>query len=303
MTAAPRVSVIVPAFNAAQTIRETVDSILAQTVQDIEVIVVDDGSTDGTIDVVRGFGDERVRLVEQHNGGAAAARNTGIGRAAGTWVAFLDSDDLWLPEKLERQLAELERTGMDAALTSVVLVDANLAPLEVRHSTPSDDLLMDFLSFRNLPAVMDTLIVRRSRLEQVGRFSADLVILEDWDLLIRLARNGGVHPVTEPLALYRQHPGNRSRDLSIHIEPGFKVLGRLFADPTLPAHVRRRRRLIYGRFYAMLSGGAFKVRDWPEALRWGVRALRSDPRTAGYLLALPLRAVRRRLARRALARS
>jgi GT2 family glycosyltransferase len=239
--------------------------------------------------------------VAQANTGVSAARNAGIARATGEWVAFLDADDLWLPHKLECQLGELERTGMAAAQSSVVFVDGDLRPLRVASCRPSDDMLMEFLSFRNMPAVMETLIVRRALLAELGGFSADLMILEDWDLMIRLARSGGVHAIAEPLALYRVHEGNRSRDLSIHIEPGFTVLGQLFDDPTLPPHVRRRRRLIYGRFYAMLAGGALKVRDWPQVLRWTVRALRSDPRTIGYILALPARILRRGRAGRLLA--
>ncbi len=298
MSVSPLVSAVVPAFNAEATIRATLDSILAQTFAGLEVIVVDDGSTDATVDVVRQIEDPRVRLVEQPNGGAAAARNLGIHHARGDWVAFLDSDDLWLPHKLERQLEELEASGMDAAQSSVVFVDEDLTPLGVRRCAPSTDALMDFLSFRNMPAAMETLIVRRRLLEDLGGFSAELVILEDWDLMIRLARNGGVHNVMEPLALYRVHEGNRSRDLSIHIEPGLEVLERLFADPALPAHVHSQRKLVYARFYAMLAGGAFKVRDMREAIRWASRALRSDPRVAGHIIGLPWRAIMRGLARR-----
>lgn len=97
--------------------------------------------------------------------------------------------------------------------------------------------------------------------------------------------------------MYRVHAGNRSRDLELHVEPGLKVLGRLFEDPDLPADVRERRREVYARFYTMLSGGAVKVGDWRESIRWAGRALRNDPRMIGYMSLLPYRKLRRRITR------
>src|SRR6187455_2532028 len=99
-----RVSVIIPAYNAANFICDTVDSALAQTHRDLEVIVVNDGSTDDTLARLETFG-SRIRVLDLVNGGVARARNTGVSNAAGSWIAFLDADDLWAPEKLERQLA------------------------------------------------------------------------------------------------------------------------------------------------------------------------------------------------------
>src|SRR5688572_33231336 len=101
----PTVSVVIPAYNAAAFIRETIDSALAQTYRDFEVIVVNDGSTDDTMARLREFG-SRIRVHEQSNSGVATARNSGVKIATGSWIAFLDSDDLWMPQKLERQLAD-----------------------------------------------------------------------------------------------------------------------------------------------------------------------------------------------------
>ena len=107
--AAPRVSVIVPVFNRAGSIPRALESVAAQTFQDYEIIVVDDGSTDGSADVVERLGLARVRLIRSpQNRGAAAARNIGISAASGQWIAFLDSDDFWAPDKLAHQLAALE---------------------------------------------------------------------------------------------------------------------------------------------------------------------------------------------------
>ena len=99
-----RVSVVIPAYNAANFIRDTVDSALAQTHRDLEVIVVNDGSTDDTLNRLQPYG-SRIRVLDLANGGVARARNTGVKEATGSWIAFLDADDLWRPEKIERQLA------------------------------------------------------------------------------------------------------------------------------------------------------------------------------------------------------
>ena len=113
----PRVSVIIPAYNAAATIAGTVESVLAQTCQDFEIICVDDGSTDATVAIIKQFG-ERVRLIEQANSGPAAGRNNGARNSSGEYLAFLDADDLWAPQFLERSVAALDS---DHYLSLVVL--------------------------------------------------------------------------------------------------------------------------------------------------------------------------------------
>jgi glycosyltransferase involved in cell wall biosynthesis len=294
----PLVSVVIPAYNSARTVRPAIDSALAQTMNDLEVIVVDDGSTDGTAEVARAVDDRRVNVLVQENAGAAAARNTAIAAASGRYVGLLDADDLWLPHKLERQLELLQsRADVSAVQTGVFNVDDQLRLLAVKRCTQSHDPLLDTLCFRNMPGNMSTLLIERAKFEQMGVFDTSLVILEEWDMHIKCARYCNLQSLAEPLALYRIYPGNRSRDLDIHIEPGFKVLVRLFADPDLPPHIASQKRAIYGRFYTMLAGGAFKVGRWRECSRWAGRALLSDPRMLGYMLGLPSRRLRRRLAR------
>jgi glycosyltransferase involved in cell wall biosynthesis len=295
-TRTPLVSVIVPAYNAARTLATTLQSVLEQTVSDFEIVVVDDGSSDGTAEVARSVVDHRIRVVTQENGGAAAARNNGIDHACGTWVAFLDADDVWVPNKLEQQLAYVDsRPGVDAVQTGAFFVNDQLEVLHVRRCKPSEDALLDTLLFRNLPAFLSTLMVRASRLEEIGHFDTELEILEEWDMAIKTARFCNLSSVEEPLCLYRTHGGNRSLNLDIHIAPGLLVLERLFADPDLPAHIRARRRSIYAHFYSMLAGGALRVGRYRECAGWAIKALRSDPRSFGYMAQLPVRRVSRLL--------
>ncbi len=294
----PLVSVVVPAYNAARTLSATVESILAQTERDLEVIVVDDGSSDGTVEVARAVDDERVRVVVRENAGASAARNTGIAEATGTWVAFLDSDDVWVPVKLERQLAYVAaHPDVHAVQTGAFFVDNNLQVRYERRCKPSRDALWESLLFQNLPSFPSTLMIRRSKLDEIGPFDTSLEILEDWELAIRASRFCNLQSIEEPLSLYRTHPGNRSLDIGIHLAPGLLVLDRLFADPGLPERVRAGRRRVYAHLYTMLAGGAFKVGDYDDCRRWAMKALRYDPRSIRYMVELPVRRMRRLLSK------
>jgi glycosyltransferase involved in cell wall biosynthesis len=292
------VSVVIPAYNSASTVGDSVQSALQQSVDDIEIIVVDDGSTDDTAGVVQQIPDNRVRLESRPNGGAAAARNTGIEAARGGYVALLDADDLWLPKKLELQLHVLQRrTEVRAVQSGAFFVDPNLRVISERRCVPSVDALLETLRFQNMPNNMSTLVIERRMFDSMGLFDTSLEILEEWDMAIKVARHCNLVSIEEPLSLYRVHPGNRSRNLQIHIQPGLTVLDRLFADPTLPPHIRASEREIYARFFAMLSGGALKVHSWRECLVWATKALRTDPTTVGYMTALPLRRAARRMSR------
>jgi glycosyltransferase involved in cell wall biosynthesis len=295
-SASPVISVVIPAYNSKRTIVETIQSALAQEDVTVEVIVVDDGSSDDTAVIAESVGDPRVRVVRKVNGGAPSARNAGIAEATGEWVAFLDADDLWVTHKLRAQLKALRAVPNGfAAHAGAYIVDDDMNVLQIRRCSESSNNLLAYLLFQNLPAVASSWIVRRDVLEQIGGFDAGLVILEDWDLSIKLARYGDPINMAEPLTYYRQHPANRSRNLDIHIEPGFTVLERVFADPTLPPEIQAHRREIYARFYTMLCGGAFRVRRWKSCIYWASRALRTDPRTLGYMAALPIRKLRRHL--------
>ncbi len=294
---APRVSVVIPAFNAVKTLEATVNSVLAQTVREIEIIVVDDGSTDGTLKLASSFRDDRLRAVHQQNAGVSAARNVGLRSATGDYVAFLDSDDLWLPEKLAKQLALIESDRTISAVQSgVFFVDDDLNVLSVRRCTDTGDAFRESLLFRNLPAFPSTLLVNREQLLRLGGFDESLVILEDWDLAVRLSRKG-FRSIEEPLGLYRVHAGNRSRNVDLHVAPGFSVLKRVFDDQELPFELRRFRRRAYAAFFRMLAGGYANRQDVKNAIRWGVRAVTMHPAEIGYLVQLPLRRLQRRMSR------
>lgn len=292
----PIVSVVVVTYNKADVLAEAIRSVLAQTVRPIEVLVVDDGSTDRTAEVVRSFGDQ-VRYLPKENGGTGSARNLGIAEARGEHVAFLDGDDLWLPRKLEVQMQAFEREPEILAVQcGAYCVDHRLeAVLEVRRCDPRLDTLLDFLFFRNLPAFASCVVVKRRVFDQIGGFGTDLVILSDWDMACRIARAGTLRSVPDLFVLYRHYPSNQSRNVEIHIDSGERSLRRFFAAPDLDPGLRAREAAIRARFYAMIAGGYARNRNWTKAFVWSGKAVRTSPNVLPYVAGTPMRRLRRLL--------
>ncbi len=198
----PRVSVIIPAYNSAAYTVETVDSVLAQTYRDFEVIVVDDGSTDSTREALAPYAG-CIQYVYKDNGGACSARNEGIRRARGEYLACLDCDDLWLPEKLEYSLPILEQ---DPGLGFVCSPCFTIGPTgeligEVRYPFDQTNAYMNRLAENFVLA--PTVVMRRTCLERVGFFDERIFIPADWDLWLRLSRRFRVGYIDHPLSKYR----------------------------------------------------------------------------------------------------
>ena len=208
----PRVSVIIPTYNCAQYIGVAVESVLAQTFADYELIVVDDGSTDETADTLKPY-EGRITLIHQENQERSAARNTGIRASSGQYIAFLDSDDIWQPNKLKRQVAILDQYP-EVVLTycQALYVDIDGRPVEFVGETASGesgseiivaDLSRNLLLGNVISGGGSTPMVRRAALEEVGLFDEILSYAEDWDMWMRLSRKGPFAYVPEPLACYR----------------------------------------------------------------------------------------------------
>jgi glycosyltransferase involved in cell wall biosynthesis len=210
----PRVSVVIPTYNSAAMVKEAIDSVLAQTYSDFEVVVMDDGSTDDTESVVRQFGD-RVRYFKQENQGVSAARNAGIKRSRGDYLAFLDSDDLWLTEKLAEQIPLLER-------------DPKLGLVYCDWTVVSGRTLLQSSYLKGLPAasgyVFDELIqsgfiltsgvvMRRAGLNDVGNFDTSLTIAQDYDLWLRISYRWKVQLVDKCLFTKQSWDGSLSSNL------------------------------------------------------------------------------------------
>jgi glycosyltransferase involved in cell wall biosynthesis len=196
-------------------------SVLAQQEIELEVLVVDDGSTDDTAGAVRSLADPRVGLLRhQSSRGVATARNAGAAAARGTWIALLDDDDLWSPQKLTRQVRAAEQVEARWAYTGAVEID-DVGRLLGGGRPPPPELLVRELTRRNLmPAGCSNVVVHADVFRSSGGFDVGLRHLADWDLWLRLARHGYPSCVTDPLVAYRLHPAQATLDTDGMIAEG-----------------------------------------------------------------------------------
>ena len=215
------VSVVIPAHNAAATLQHTLLSVRAQTYGNLEIIVVDDGSTDATQAIASDNRrrDRRITVLQQPNGGVASARNRGIASCTGEYIAFVDADDLWAPQKIEKQMALVARSANPRAAnyTHFAMVDAAgwTTNSPVQSASYSDPLAA--LCRENIIGNGSALLVHRDLVAQVGRFDESLRArhaqgCEDLDFYIRLAERTSIATLPEPLTGYRQHNGAMSAD-------------------------------------------------------------------------------------------
>lgn len=292
----PQVSVIIPTYNSASYLREAVESVLSQTYRDFEILVIDDGSTDETPEIVKRYG-RQVRYLHQSNSGVAVARNRGISESQGQYVAFLDSDDTWFPRKLECQMEALTRARLARASSTAYLVTrSDLTPIAERqnhrHGAALEDLLL-----RGTIVFISTVVCEKSLLDLTGGFDPTLSQCADWDMWIRLAGHTEFVAVDEPLVNYRQHENNMSRNAQLLERDSLCVLEKAFAME-LPAYLRAQRRYIFARNYMVLAGTYFQSGQYRDFVRCAVRAIALDFRHFTYLLEFPARVVGRYLEKR-----
>ncbi len=210
------ISVIIPTHNRSHLLAVTLRSALWQRGVNLEVIVVDDGSTDDTPAVVRSAGDARVRLL--HNDppqGVSAARNKGIQDARGEWVAFLDDDDLWAPTKLARQLQAVKDARSTWVYVGAVKIDGAGRIIGGASPPAPREVMTQLPGWSVIPGGCSGVMVKRAMLDRWGVFDPGLVNLADWDLWIRLARGGPPSFVDEPSVGYRLHSGQSSLDVGL----------------------------------------------------------------------------------------
>ncbi len=221
-----RVSVVIPCYNYGAFVAETVDSALAQTVPPHEVIVVDDGSTDDTRERLAPYAD-RIRYVHQANGGLSAARNRGIAEATGDWIALLDADDLWHPEKTALQLRALER------YPEARLIGAAAGPRAMPEHLPAESAIrtLDVPAFLlRAPFAPSSALIRRDCLQRVGGFDEQLRSVEDRDMWLRIAVHHLAILVETPCWWYRLHAGQMSKRTRTMHENYELVLAKFFRE-------------------------------------------------------------------------
>lgn len=278
MSKPPRISVIIPTYNRQDLLLLAIDSVRTQSFTDFEVVVVDDGSHDGTRPAVDGIADPRLRYVYQENRGLGAARNTGIECARGEYVAFLDSDDLFLPQCLAHHLQTLEGTAdVGLAAGGWLVVDERGQALAARRPWKNAHRLDILAALRALNVVPSGVVVRRRWLIEIGGF-ADMRRAEDADLWLRLAQRGCRMVWTQQLVCaYRIHTGQMVQDGRSQKEAHLTVLDRFFAQADLPPSLLHEREHAYASAYLLgvwREYGANQIEDARQSL---ARAIELDP--------------------------
>ena len=244
----PKVSVIIPVYNREKFIRETVESVLTQTYPRIEVVAVDDGSTDGSRAILESFGD-RIRLLEHPgriNRGQSAAINVGLRATQGEYVAIIDSDDVWAPIKIARQVAVIHGSDYGLVYCNGDYIDENGKLLNRifnehhRENNRPEEVLLN--CYFNVPS---SSLIRRTAMEAAGEFDESLRSAQDHDMAIRLAEVTKLYYLAEPLWYYRRHPDTQSgRHADRRWLLGFVILDKAYKRYPYSLRIRNKRRAV-----------------------------------------------------------
>jgi glycosyltransferase involved in cell wall biosynthesis len=287
----PLVSVIVPTYNYAEFIGEAIKSVLDQTIQDFEILVIDDGSTDNTKEVVLSFGD-KVRYFYQSQQGPAKARNKGIVESKGEYIAFLDADDVWLPSKLEKQV-NLFRSNPKLGMVvtdNFLFDDAGIYREYVNKKgyLITGDVVANI--FINSGVVTPTVMVRREVFDKVGLFEENLYIAEDDNMWIRIAAEYDVDIVDESLAKIRDHRGRTMRvsdKLIESVEKNIELLSSKYG-PKVASRIKPLAAKKYNQIYFSQGYGQFENGNYRQARAYFRKALKVNPgnkKTMIYIIA------------------
>jgi glycosyltransferase involved in cell wall biosynthesis len=276
----PLISVVIPVFNGERTIKETIESVLRQTFADFEIIIINDGCQDATVEIVSNIQDSRIQVYSYPNAGLAASRNRGINHASSEYIAFIDADDLWTPDKLEAQLNSL-KANPDAAVAYSWTDYIDQSSQFLRrgsHITVNGDiyphlLVIDFLENGSNP------LIRKQAFVEVGNFDESLTAAEDWDLLLRLARRYPFVCVPSPQILYRISGNSMSDHILRQESESLKVIERAFNQA--PESLQYLKKQSLANLYKYLTYKAMEVQPKSEtgltAARFLLQAVRNDP--------------------------
>jgi len=265
-------SVIIPAYNTEAYVGEAIESALMQHDVQKEVILVDDGSTDKTIDIVKGFGD-RVRVVNQANQGPAAARNNGARTARGNVLAFLDADDVWFPNKLRSQSKKIQ-DGFTMVYTNRYNIGGagkSQEPLSDKLAMNEGDIWIDLLYMNMITT--SSVVIMKDTFNQFGGFRDDLPPCEDWNLWLKCAESHKVGYCVEPLLKYRIHPGGISKNyvsMSKKREEVVLIALNSKRGKQVPALTRRK---VLANTWSTSAWGAAEGKDLPKSLAYYCKAL------------------------------
>jgi hypothetical protein len=220
----PEVTVVIPTWNGWDLLPATIGSALEQEGVEVEVVVVDDGSSDGTAAGLAEWSDPRLRVCRREtSGGVANARNHGIEQARGEWVAFLDHDDLWAPRKLREQLDRARLAGADWVYSAAVLVDHGCRVIRLVPAPPAAQLRRDLAVRNHMPAGQSNVLARTALVRDVGGFDTQLELQADWEMWIRMAWAGEAATCEAIHVAYRIHAGSMT-SFDVDVAPDIELM-------------------------------------------------------------------------------
>lgn len=222
------VSIIMPVYNGEKYIKEAIESIINQTYSNWELLIVDDGSTDNTASIIKEFNDSRIKYMYQKNQGPSAARNKGLDLAEGNYIAFIDADDMYVNEKLEKQVAYLEENSdVDIVYNDIKVIDESteehyLLKSEGGYSNGNDFLAM--LLFRQIIPAPHTILCRRRCFENGVRYNSYYLHAEDYDLTLRLAKSNKFGHLSGTLYICRRHEKNLTNNHQKQLQSEIQII-------------------------------------------------------------------------------
>ncbi len=272
----PKVSVVIPAYNAMTYLPETVESVLKQTFSDYEVLIINDGSSDHIVEWAAQVTDPQVSIISQQNQGVSAARNTGIAQAQGEYIAFLDADDLWEPTKLEKQVGCLEANpSVGLVYTWTALIDQFGQPTRRVWTSHIEGNVWEHIVVDDMISNGSSPMVRRRCFETAGVFDPNINSSEDRDMWIRIAVNYPFAVVKEVLTLYRRHPHNTTNQRQKMIQDLRQVIEKTFETAPLESLYLRNRS--YGQMNLFQAWNSIDERNYQEARHFQQQALLHYP--------------------------
>lgn len=279
----PRVSVIIPTYNRANLLAHAIQSVLEQTMSDLQLIVVDDGSTDNTPDVIAHFKDPRLCYVRQTNQGRSAARNHGARLARSDFLGFLDSDDMYLPESLEAHLKKFrQQPKLGMTIGGYQYVNEKGQPTGERLPWTEGGSLDLYGWLFNCYATPCSVLLRTSWFERVGGFYVNLDMAEDWEFFLRLAHAGcPMRWLQQPVYQYREHTGSSVHAITKHRDGALQALERLFGQSSLPAEITDLERKAKAWVYVVFAKKAYAIGQILPAIQDLRHAIQLDPELAG----------------------
>jgi glycosyltransferase involved in cell wall biosynthesis len=277
----PKVSVIIPTYNRAHLIDKAIKSVLNQTYQDYEIIVVDNASTDNTKEVVKGFNNFKIRYIYYcDNRGSSVARNIGIRASHGEYIALLDSDDEWLPEKLDRQVEVLQNESPEVGVvySDVLYIDENSKNMNRKLRNPKKEgYIYEDLLGGNCVGTPSALLIKKECFHRFGLFDDLLKYHEDWDMWIRIAKYYRFVFIEVPLVKYRLHSNRISENLELTIIASNRILAKYTNE-------LKKRRGVHSKIYFNIGNIFCHIGKTKEGQRYLFRAISLYPFCIRYYI-------------------